>query len=574
MTFSHVVRSAFAFAILSVSGGVLSAKNDDGADRRPWGVYAWGGDTREALSKADDIRGVPIGWHWSSLEPSQGRFAFAKEVRAPLEALAKRGLYTHIMLWVAPKTPDWVYEAGVPRVEMPERITPARKKQKPTYPYYFDPRYKQILHHTVQALGDYIATLPPALKSRILFIQVAEGSTGDGQPYKGIPLDSRYRIGADDWNAYRRETWAFYQSVFQRADGSLSVPILVNGDANGPDEDAWLLAHCDRFGVKQGMFSHGYLVSDSISRLAEWEQYRGEVRSRGKFVFSRGEEDEEWKVCGWCNQNPRRALYWTALFGLHCKLDIWNVPTDAIATGTIGEALAVFNRYAGYDEPAASPVAFCALRRGLNAADTTAFPEAKFGPAQKGNVDRYLAIAAAYAAFGARQEDPSKATGGGMRNRQADGQNDVGWNIIPGNFERFLEQIDPEATSVALWNAGPEKSPYGLFARRFDAASDKKTMRFRVAGGFFTKPDEPHAVRVRVVYLDKGQGSWSLVYATAAGEKSAQTVRLTDSGAWRDLVVDLPDAVWGGGLAGGGDLALKYGDGDDTVFHLIELTRQ
>lgn len=70
---------------------------------------------------------------------------------------------------------------------MSERITPTRKKQKPAYPHYFSPRYQEILHHTVRSFPDYIARLPADRKNRIIFIQVAEGSTGDGQPCKGLP---------------------------------------------------------------------------------------------------------------------------------------------------------------------------------------------------------------------------------------------------------------------------------------------------------------------------------------------------------------------------------------------------
>lgn len=148
----------------------------------PWGVYAWGG-ARGAEIPADlPVRGIPISWRWPDIEPAQGKFNFEETVRRPLEDARAHGRLTHVMLWVAPVTPEWVYAAGVPKVIMPERITPARKKQKPTYPYYFSPLYREILHHTVRSLADYIAGLPADLKSRIIFIQVAEGSTGDGQP--------------------------------------------------------------------------------------------------------------------------------------------------------------------------------------------------------------------------------------------------------------------------------------------------------------------------------------------------------------------------------------------------------
>ena len=110
----------------------------------------------------------------------------------------------------------------------------------------------------------------------------------------------------------------------------------------------------------------------------------------------------------------------------------------------------------------------------------------------------------------ARQCDPEKATGSGMRNRQADDQNDVGWGILPGNFERHLTQLRPEETSIGLWNAGPAKHPYGLFARRFDHASGRMAMNFRLSDRFFVQPSSEFAVKLRIVYLDAGNVTWEL----------------------------------------------------------------
>jgi hypothetical protein len=45
------------------------------------------------------------------------------------------------------------------------------------------------------------------------------------------------------------------------------------------------------------------------------------------------------------------------------------------------------------------------LHKGLDAADTNAFPEAKFGKATTKNVDRMEKIRAAYAKYGAKNDD-------------------------------------------------------------------------------------------------------------------------------------------------------------------------
>jgi hypothetical protein len=99
-------------------------------------------------------------------------------------------------------------------------------------------------------------------------------------------------------------------------------------------------------------------------------------------------------------------------------------------------------------------------------------------------------------------------------------------------------------------------------------------MIFRLADGFFPTPAAAHAVKLRLVYLDAGKGSWELAYATGAGEKTARKIELGGSGEWREVSVTLADAVWDHRLGGGGDLALRHAGGADTTFHLIELERQ
>jgi len=567
------------------------------------GVWTWSVNIERTTFPKDiaaEIRGIPLNLAWNKVEPEQGRYAFDKEIRRPLEECQRRNLYARLTLFVAPTayTPRWLYEtAGVPEVAVPTRLSPARKVQTLTFPYYFDARYQKIMRATIKALGDYLAALPADLKSRIVYLQMAEGSTGDPDPYKVDPINPKYKISLEAWTAYRRQLLQYYMTVFQRPDGSLALPIMVNSDADNDANIAWLLAHsADNFGIKQGMFSHGYIVSDATDRLDKWEKFRAKTAAAGKTVFTRGEQDDEWNVCGWSAKNPVASFYWTALFALHNKLDMWNVPVNALTSLPLQETLRLFNRYAGYnDDPAAAPGAFCALRRGLNAADTKTFPESKYGEAKRANTARYLAIQKDFARYGALQQDPEKALGAGMRNRQADGHNDVGWNILPGNFERFLTQLRPEETSIALWHVAPAKSantaksPYGLFARRFDAASGRVAMTFRLADKFFATPaakvagasssqaptrEQDAPATLRIVYLDQGAGSWELVYATAAGEKVARRVTNTDTGEWRDLTLTLDDAVWNHRLPGGGDLALRHVSGEDTIFHMLELGRR
>ena len=196
------------------------------------------------------------------------------------------------------------------------------------------------------------------------------------------------------------------------------------------------------------------------------------------------------------------------------------------------------------------------------------------GYCYKGNIDRYMKIAGAFAARGACQGDPKAAVAGGMKNRRRKDYNDVGWKIWGGNYGRFLEQLAPGETSVAWWHVGPADHHYSRFGRGFDHANGKTVMPFSLDRRFFAGPDRARAAAVRVAYLDRGKGSWALAYAGPGGKKRAMAVRCGDTGKWIDRRIDLPDAHFTGALRGGADLMLEYLAGDDTVFHMIEVDRR
>ncbi|MEJ7672667.1 MAG: hypothetical protein WKF59_08125 [Chitinophagaceae bacterium] len=42
---------------------------------------------------------------------------------------------------------------------------------------------------------------------------------------------------------------------------------------------------------------------------------------------------------------------------------------------------------------------------------------------------------------------------------------DIGINLIPNNYQRFLTQYSPNTTSRGRWRIGPVDQPYGRYAR-------------------------------------------------------------------------------------------------------------
>lgn len=579
-TWNHeVTASAWRVYAAAVLLGALTAGAAAGAlPKLPddcWGVYSWcsWNPRKTTRVSSPDVVGVPIVLKWNSLEPADGKFLFDEQLSRRLKQAKANGFYVMVMLWAGPAAPKWIYDRGVPLVKCSTTVNPFGKTRKGEFPYYFDDDYKRYFFRVVRALGRYVTSLPADLRKRIIFVQSAEGSTGDGYCYKGKPLEAKYAISRAQWSRFRIETWQVYKEAFS-VGGKLALRILVNGDANREPEHEWLMKNLDAIGCKQGMFSHGYHISETVDRLARWRQFAAQAERAGKEVFTRGEQDGEWKVCPWSSRNPLQALYWSAIFATHCGLDMWNVPAEACVGRTYAPALRLFNKYAHKRDAASAPAAFCALRRGLDAADVKAFPEKRFGKARKSNVQRYVKIARAFAARGAYQGDPRAAVGGGMRNRQRTDYNDAGWKIVGGNYRRFLEQVDPNGTSVGWWHVGPALHHYSRFARGFDHASGRKAMYFRLDGGFFARGGGGRRVTIRVAYLDRGKGTWVLNYAGPAGRKRAMTVTCGDTGKWIDRRIDLPDAHFTRALDGKSDLVLGYVRGDDTIFHMIELDRK
>lgn len=124
-------------------------------------------------------------------------------------------------------SPDWIYEKGVPRLEMEKTINPFGKVRDWKFPYYLDEDYKTYFFRMMDKFGEYIRNLPEDLRERLVFIQSAEGSTGDGWPYKGNPLDLQYDITRDKWTLFRFETWKRYADALRISYLCLSIMIPV-----------------------------------------------------------------------------------------------------------------------------------------------------------------------------------------------------------------------------------------------------------------------------------------------------------------------------------------------------------
>ncbi len=176
-------RVSACIGLLAASMAGVAAQSKPG-----YGISSWAGWKPGDISRAEcpELRSVPLILKWDDLEPVQGEYAFPLKIGKPLAAAHADDLSVTLMIWVGPDAPEWIYTKGVPMVttDRTHNALGQRTDQQSKYPYYLHPEYKKAFHGLIDAFGGYIKTLPPALRERIVLVQCAEGSTGDGQPYK------------------------------------------------------------------------------------------------------------------------------------------------------------------------------------------------------------------------------------------------------------------------------------------------------------------------------------------------------------------------------------------------------
>ncbi len=507
----------FVFAAGRVASSTPSqsgeAEQPDNLDM--FGVWWRGGrDAANLKQEVPFVKGVFLALRWAEIEPADGKFDWSA-FDAPFIQYANAGLYIQFMVWVGPDSLRWIYSAGVPEVRITSSLDPHGKPHNWTYPFYLDGNYKRFYHRMIRAVAQHLDTLPKEVRNRVICIQTAEGTTGDKGGYKGDPLDARYNLPRENWRAFKFETWKLFDSLYRPK--RPAVHLLINS-GNGGEYNDWLNTNLPNAWRKAGNPGHGYQLNDERNMMAFFDPLINHPENR--HVRVRSGMDEMSK--GWFQEAPVWNMYWLNLWGLHFGLDIFQHETEVFGNRAFDEGFRFYEKYGGRKDPAASPGAWCAFHDGLDASDFRRFSVEQFGPGalhgdeeqQRQTIERTLRIAHAFEKYGARQGDPDKGVKLTMQNRDAKRMNDVGWNIEAGNYGRYLQQIDADGTNWGWWRQGPKEQPYGRFARGFAAAAGKNAMYFAFDQRIFSgKPlAGAYGVEIRVIYLDRGTGSFTLQY--------------------------------------------------------------
>ena len=566
VTWVVVLLSALALAPLS------SLRAELGLHRDAYGV--WDREGGHSISAYPYVRGQEYAAEWTAINPARNTYNWAAlDTLLQLAYDQNQRFFVKIQPVSSTTMPLWIFEAGVPKIVCPTY----------TYGYYLDPEFKIYFEEMVQALGKHLREeIPAYLANNVSFVRVDTGTTGDEEPYEGSDVDFvpvEYQISANDWRDYRLWAFSVYDQAFQHGTGS-QIPLLfqnIEVPAYQTELD-WVIANVTSgFGAKYGGQVRGHHLSESRNVPDSFKALSMDTPAR---FFSVNEMDQTWEK-PYFQLNLKLGMYWCAVEQLNAGMTIWDWSgsvMEGAAVNDIVSSAGFFNTWAAELDPPTARGGFCIFHEGLASEDIDKFPEVTYGsPANKTNTARYTAICAAYASQGAKMDDLDRAILGQVAQRRAQiGFNDSGWGIWPGNYERFMTQMNPDSTSKGLWRVNgtltTSSHPYDRFARRFDSASSRNTMYFEINDNLL--PSAGQRVRLSVDYLDRGTGQFALQYdAVGNNQKTAFTVTKTSSNTWKTASAIVTDWAFRNQGPNGSDLILVNLDSDDDIFHKLEVTK-
>jgi len=566
-----VRRTFLVLSVLALTT-LTSLHAELGLQRDAYGV--WDREGGHSVSTYPYVRGQEYAAEWTAINPARNTFDWAAlDSLLQLAYDQNQRFFVKIQPVSGTTMPPWIFTAGVPKITCPTYI----------YGYYLDPEFKIYFEEMVQALGKHLREDVPAhLANIVSFVRVDTGATGDEEPYEGSDVSSvpvQYQISANDWRNYRLWAFSVYDQAFQHGTGP-QIPLLfqnIEVPAYQIEQD-WVMANVTSgFGAKYGGQVRGHHLSESRNVPDSFKALSMDTPSK---FFSANEMDQTWEK-PYFQLNLKLGMYWCAVEQLNAGMTIWDWSgsvMEGAAANDIVFSAEFFNTWAAELDPPTARGGFCIFHEGLASEDIDKFPEATYGsPVTKANTARYTAICAAYASQGAKMDDLNAATLGQVAQRRVQaGFNDAGWGIWPGNYERFITQMNPGSTSKGLWRVNgtltTSSHPYDRFARGFDSASGRNTMYFDINDNLL--PSLGQRVRLSVDYLDRGTGQFALRYdAVGNNQKTALTVTKTSSNTWKTASAIVTDWAFRNQGPNGSDLTLVNLDSDDDIFHKLEVTK-
>jgi Secretion system C-terminal sorting domain len=525
----------------------------------------------EPLSKSQypEMNGRLCNFLWKDLEVANNVWdwtAFDKD----LTDRTKDGLPLIFMVYTKQDAPEWIYNEGVSKVAE----TDNNGKVLSYSPYFADPEYKSFFKRMIQKVRSHVETLAPAVRSKIIGVQGCFGSTGDYISYDGN-VSSQYVLDSKQFLSLFQEFSQYYYDEYKNT--SPKIYLLSNPRNQGSDAAIWVTENCPGW-IKTGSIGKAFQLNDESDKVT-WLYNMLNVANNGEYTRARSEMSGKTLSTGWWKKAPSKNLFAVMCYDIFWGIDWNNQGYSHLKDPNYDSTFRFFNKYAGQKNAAKSTNAMCALKDVLDASDAVRFPAGSYGTVSQTNQQRYLNIVNKFTGYGALLEDVKTATLAEMDNLNAKGTNDVGWKLLPGNYDRYLHQLIANETSAGYWNiqSADINTMYGKFGRGFDVVNNKKALYFNLEDAFLSNAvlNGKYSVTIEITYLDKGTGGWQLYYdAQNSTDKSSINVTCNNTNLWKKATVTLNDAYFGNRGPNASDFSVRStSNSQNVIFSVVELTR-
>ena len=272
-------------------------------------------------------------------------------------------------------------------------------------------------------------------------------------------------------------------------------------------------------------------------------------------------------------------IYWQCLYNLHWGGHFLDLENSLIEYGNENvhkQVLEFYNFYAGQKEKLDAPGAFCALRDGLDAADTQRFPTNKYGKLSD-RIGRAEKIRRQFSDKGCIQGDPNLIYADSQTvhygNYYSPQLNDIGWDTYSRPYRMNLRLLN-ETDGIGYWQVGYPSQPYGRYAMGINK-NNKNKLFFDLNDKIFSNGalKAKKEVQFRVTYFDKGKGKFKLFYdAKKNKNKNIMTIKKTNSKIWKTVKSGwIKDAYFGNRANSKSDLYLMNPDNDIDIIHMVDI---
>jgi hypothetical protein len=567
-----------------------------------YGIFTVGDSITQAQLNgvASAVNGSRFRVKWASIETSPGVYNF-NAVRASVDVCVNSGKYVWLQFLCSPCTDPNLANYNCPAYlfSSPYNVPKVYTTTSGTnlfYPHYVNANFQTRHRAFLDAVFAWVASLPTATKQKIILFLSSEGKTGDPGPYNGTPTNPAYVISNTDWNAYKYSLWT-YQTGKISTYSLTDLHFMINPGNDGENLQ-YGLDNFTAVNFKDGDFTHSFDFNGSRNLTNRFLTFR-DPSSFGDFLQILGGEFENTDEATYYTTDPKRYLLPFVCFNLAAGTSIITIaPAKMIADHY---AYDLFNEFAQFRNLSEADRGLILFRDRPDFDDTIRFDEATYGPVidparlagangytQKYNSiinstkpdalkdDNITSLRISY--FNAAREAAIVAAFPGAShistttNRDYDVRNEnFGFDVIKGNFERYVSMYDPTGTSVGAWNIGPAGFD-GLYTRKLTTALGK---------WYFSTPlleKANYQATFKIKYYNAGAGQWALYYHNGTSKVNAGTVATTNTNEWIEKIYTIAD--FQGGLylsipstTSKADFTIEKISGDDIYFSMLRFYR-